>query len=73
MPKVNGFDMIKEILKLKPKQLFIIMTFYDTDENLIQSMKEGAYSFLRQPLYIEVANRTCNEFSKSKIYNKKIK
>lgn len=53
MPKVNGFDMIKEILKLKPKQLFIIMTSYDTDENLIQSMKEGAYSFLRKPLDIE--------------------
>lgn len=53
MPQINGFDMIEKILALKPKQLFIIMTSYDTDENLIQSMKDGACSFLRKPLNIE--------------------
>lgn len=53
LPQINGFDMIKEILKLKPEQLFIVMTSYDTDENLIQSMKGGACSFLRKPLDME--------------------
>lgn len=53
MPGINGFDMIEEILKLKPEQLFIVMTSYDTDQNLIQSMKDGACSFLRKPLDIE--------------------
>lgn len=53
MPGINGFDMIEEILKLKPEQLFLVMTSYDTDENLIQSMKGGACSFLRKPLNME--------------------
>jgi len=53
MPGINGFDMIEEIIKLKPEQLFIVMTSYDTDQNLIQSMKDGACSFLRKPLDIE--------------------
>jgi len=53
MPGINGFDMVEEILKLKPEQLFIVMTSYDTDQNLIHSMKDGACSFLRKPLDIE--------------------
>lgn len=53
MPGINGFDMIKEILRLKPEQLIIVMTSYDTDQNIIQSIHEGACSFLRKPLDIE--------------------
>ncbi|XOB62931.1 response regulator [Campylobacterota bacterium DY0563] len=53
MPALNGFDMIEEIRKLKPNQLFIVMTSYDTDENLITSINEGVFSFLRKPLIIE--------------------
>lgn len=53
MPILNGFEMVKEILKLKPGQLFIIMTSYDTDENILKSVQEGACSFLRKPLNIE--------------------
>lgn len=53
MPGINGFDMIEEILKLKPEQLFIVMTSYNTDQNLIQSIKDGACSFLHKPLDIE--------------------
>lgn len=53
MPGINGFDMIEEILRLKPEQLFIIMTSYITDQNLIQSIQDGACSFLHKPLDIE--------------------
>ena len=53
MPEMNGFDMIEEITKLKPEQLFIVMTSYDVEKNLIQSIQEGACSFLRKPLDIE--------------------
>lgn len=53
MPGINGFEMIKEVLKLKPEQLFIVMTSYDTDQNILQSVQDGACSFLRKPLNIE--------------------
>jgi DNA-binding response OmpR family regulator len=53
MPGMNGFEMMSEVLKLKPKQLFIIMTSYDTDKNLLNSLEEGACSYLRKPIKIE--------------------
>lgn len=53
MPELNGFEMIREILKIKPTQEFIVMTSYDSDENLLASIEEGACSYLRKPLKIE--------------------
>lgn len=53
MPGINGFEMMKEILTLKSFQLFIVMTSYDTDKNIISSINEGACSFLRKPIDIK--------------------
>jgi len=53
LPVLNGFEMMKEILILKPEQLFIVMTSFDTDQNIIHSMNEGACSFLRKPIDIK--------------------
>ncbi len=54
LPIINGFEMIDEILKLKPEQLFIVMTsYYENDQNLISSMHHGACSFLHKPVDIE--------------------
>jgi YesN/AraC family two-component response regulator len=53
LPGINGFEMIKEIQILKPEQLFIVMTSFDTDQNIIHSMHEGACNFLRKPIDIK--------------------
>ena len=53
MPEINGFEMMKEILTLKPNQLFIVMTSYDTDQNLLCSVQEGACGFIRKPINIK--------------------
>ncbi|MDR0408484.1 MAG: response regulator transcription factor [Campylobacteraceae bacterium] len=53
LPLLNGFDMIKEILMLKPRQPFVIITSYDTDKNVLSSVRTGAFSFLRKPIEIE--------------------
>lgn len=53
MPNLNGFDMMNEILKLKPEQNFIVVTSFDTDENLFESMKKGAISFIKKPIMME--------------------
>ncbi|MDR2080275.1 MAG: response regulator transcription factor [Campylobacteraceae bacterium] len=53
LPKLNGFEMIKEIFILKPKQPFIVITSYDTDQNILSGIKNGAFSFLRKPLDIQ--------------------
>ncbi|CZE47555.1 response regulator [Campylobacter geochelonis] len=53
MPNLNGLDMMNEILKLKPSQNFIVITSYDTDENLFESIKKGAISFIKKPILME--------------------
>ncbi len=52
MPLYNGFEMIEKILKINPSQPFIVMSSFDTDQNVLNSIKEGALSFLRKPLNI---------------------
>ncbi|MBE3606909.1 response regulator [Campylobacter sp. RM13119] len=54
MPMMNGFEMMNEILKTKPHQKFIIFTSYDTDNNLLKSVKAGAALFLKKPIDIEI-------------------
>ncbi|ASM37674.1 MAG: response regulator [Campylobacter sputorum] len=53
MPNFNGLDMMNEILKLKPDQTFIVVTSFDTDKNLFESMKKGAISFIKKPIMME--------------------
>jgi len=50
MPVLNGFEMMNEIKRLKPHQKFIVFTSYDSDENLIKSMEQGATLFLKKPI-----------------------
>ncbi|QKF64302.1 response regulator transcription factor [Campylobacter corcagiensis] len=53
MPNLNGLDMIEEILKLKPEQNFIVVSSYDSDENLLKSFKKGAISFIKKPISMD--------------------
>ena len=50
MPVLKGFEMMNEIKRLKPHQKFIVFTSYDSDENLIKSMEQGATLFLKKPI-----------------------
>ena len=52
MPAMNGFEMMKEMMHIKPAQKFIVFTSYDTDDNLIKSIEHGAASFLKKPVDI---------------------
>ncbi|MDR0762515.1 MAG: response regulator [Campylobacteraceae bacterium] len=50
LPYLSGFEMIHEIQKLKPKQLFVVITSYGTDQNILKSIQNGAVSFLHKPI-----------------------
>ena len=69
MPELNGFEMIREILKIKPTQEFIVMTSYDSDENLLASIEEGACSYLRKPLRAEELQTSLLLLSKKSVSN----
>ncbi|WP_169777723.1 response regulator transcription factor [Campylobacter mucosalis] len=57
MPILNGFEMIKKILAIKPHQKFIVFTSYDTDNNLLKSLEVGATLFLTKPINIQDLRR----------------
>jgi DNA-binding response OmpR family regulator len=52
LPRLNGFEMIKEVLALKPNQPFVVITAYDNNQNILDSIKTGALSFIRKPIDI---------------------
>lgn len=53
MPNLNGLDMIEDILHLKPTQNFIVVSSFDSDENLLSSFKKGAVSFIKKPISMD--------------------
>ncbi|WP_291952936.1 response regulator [Campylobacter sp.] len=52
MPIMNGFEMMKNILTLKPDQKFIVLTSYDA--TLSKSLDMGATLFLEKPIDIKM-------------------
>ncbi len=50
MPKVNGVDALKQILKINPDAKVIMASSVGTQENLKEAITAGAYDFLQKPL-----------------------
>lgn len=46
MPIMGGAEAIREIRKVRPETRFIILTVYDSDEELFEALRAGAKAFL---------------------------
>lgn len=46
MPEMGGLEAMKEILKIKPDTIVIILTIQPTIKTAVQAMKEGAYDYI---------------------------
>ena len=53
MPKMNGVDMIGEMLKIKPEQHIVIMTAHNTSENLRNSIEFQVDGILLKPVAMD--------------------
>jgi len=53
LPKMNGLEMISWMHKVSPNLPTIIITSYDSPENISESINQGAYNYLRKPIKIE--------------------
>lgn len=49
MPKKNGIDVLKDIKKINPKIIVIMMTAFGTINNAVEAMKLGAYDYITKP------------------------
>ncbi len=69
MPKLSGHEMVASLREISPHVPIIIMTSYDSSENMLKSIEEGAYSYLRKPIKIEEL-QTAILMATKNIYNK---
>jgi len=53
MPKMTGIEVLKEIKNLMPEMNVIILTGHGDIENAIETMKEGAFEYLKKPLNVD--------------------
>jgi DNA-binding NtrC family response regulator len=52
MPEMDGLSAFKEIKKISPKQMVIMMTGSGTTDTAIEAMKLGAYDYVAKPFDI---------------------
>ncbi len=52
MPGMDGIDTFKEIRKIHPEAVVVMMTAYAVDDRLREAMRAGAYSVIHKPLDI---------------------
>ncbi|MCC7212166.1 MAG: sigma-54-dependent Fis family transcriptional regulator [Candidatus Brocadia sp.] len=53
LPRMDGIEFLKEIKKVSPDTVVIIMTAYGSIENAVIAMREGAYDYVTKPFSLE--------------------
>jgi two-component system response regulator HydG len=53
MPGINGVQTFREIKKINPRAVVIMMTAYSVEELVSQAMGEGAYAVVYKPFDID--------------------
>ena len=53
MPGMDGIALLKEVRRLHPEMVVVMMTAYGTVETAVAAMKEGAYDYLTKPIDLD--------------------
>ena len=53
MPGMDGLEVLRQIKKISPQTVVIMMTAYASVPSSVQAMKEGAYDYIVKPLDVE--------------------
>lgn len=53
MPGINGIEALRQIKKIAPDILAIIMTGYPTIESSIEALRHGAYDYVIKPFKLD--------------------
>ncbi len=57
MPGTNGLDFLRDVRRLSPDTLVVIMTAYATIETAVEAMRSGAFDYLQKPFTNEEARQ----------------
>ena len=50
MPKMNGIELTKEVIKLEPDLIVILITAFFSIKSVVEAIKLGAYDYLTKPI-----------------------
>lgn len=64
MPGINGVDTFREVKKLSPETVVVMMTGYAVNELVREALQEGAYACVNKPFDMERIIDTIKEVSK---------
>ncbi len=64
MPGINGVDTFREVKKLSPETVVVMMTGYAVNELIREALQEGAYACVNKPFDMERIIDTIKEVSK---------
>ena len=53
MPGINGVETYREIKKVSPQSVVVMMTGYSVEELIKEALEEGAYAVLYKPFAVE--------------------
>jgi len=73
MPKMNGLQMLQEIVKLELDIPVVIMTAFGTMEYAIDAMKNGAADFITKPIDLPYLMKVVERVLKRSLMEKKVK
>ncbi len=54
MPEMDGIELLREIKKVRPDTVVIIMTAYSTWDRAVEAMRLGAYHYIKKPFDTQV-------------------
>lgn len=66
MPLMDGIETFKEIKKIKPETIVVMMTAYAVEDLISKALKEGAYGIIYKPLNMEELLRLTEEILEKK-------
>jgi DNA-binding NtrC family response regulator len=53
MPGANGIEVLKEVRKIYPDTLVLLITGFASIETAVQAIREGAYDYITKPFKLE--------------------
>jgi two-component system response regulator PilR (NtrC family) len=53
MPKVGGLDLLKNVKKITPDTVVVIITAFGSTESAVEAMKLGAYDYIQKPFQMD--------------------
>lgn len=71
MPEKNGVETLKEIKKINPQTIVILMTAYTAPDLIMEAQKAGAYECLMKPFHPERLLNIIKRLEQEKGRNKK--